>query len=136
VSDPSAVILDTGQPLRVETLKGEEIARKGIDIGSPVTAATEVAVVWFEPVPAGQSVRLRITETYTDPNRYFVSGGVLTWDRSLGRPRNAMVLPEGWSVTASSAPAVVSEGDDGRIRLDYNSDRSDELRVFLTARRR
>jgi hypothetical protein len=136
VSDPSAMMLDTGQPLRVETLKGEDITRRGVDIGSPVTASSEVAVVWFEPVRAGQSVRLRITETYTDPNRYFVSGGVLTWDRSFGRPRNAMVLPEGWYVTASSAPAVVTEGDDGRIRLDYNNDRPDELRIYVTARRR
>jgi len=39
------------------------------------------------------------------------------FDRSLGRPRNAVVLPQGWYVTASATPATVSEVADGRVRL-------------------
>ncbi len=136
VSNPAAKILDTGQQLRVETLRGEEIKRRGIDIGGPVTAESGVAVVWFDPVPAGHSIRLRIEETYSDPARYYVRNGELVWDRSFGRPRNAMVLPAGWWVTTSSIPATVTETDDGRIRLDYWNDRPDEIAVLLKARPR
>jgi hypothetical protein len=58
------------------------------------------------------------------------------WDRAFGRPRNAVVLPAGWYLTTSAIPAVVSETDDGRIRLDVTNDRPDEIQVFLKAKRR
>jgi hypothetical protein len=35
-SNPSAVLLDTGQALTVETLKGEEISKAKVDLGEPV----------------------------------------------------------------------------------------------------
>jgi hypothetical protein len=136
VSNPSARILDTGEALKVEALEGDAIARAGLDIGEPVRPDTEVVVVRFPPVKKGQSLRLRIEETYTDPGRYGIRGGELVWHRSFGRPRNAIVLPAGWSVTASSIPAVVSETADGRIRLDYDNPRPDSIDVLLKARRR
>lgn len=136
VTNPSARLLDTGRELRVETLRGEEIARRGIDLGGAPTPESEVVVIWFDPVQPGHSTRLRIEETYTDPSRYLLAGDELVWDRAFGRPRNAMVLPAGWYVTTSSIPAVVSETDDGRIRLDFTNDRPDEIAVFLKARRR
>lgn len=136
VSNPSARILDTGEALKTETLEGDAIARAGLDIGEPVRPDTEVVVVRFPPVKKGQSLRLRIEETYTDPGRYGVRGGELVWHRSFARPRNAIVLPAGWSVTASSIPAVVSETADGRIRLDYDNPRPDSIDVLLKARRR
>lgn len=135
-TDPSAKILDTGEALKVETLKGEEITKKGIDIEREVTEDTEVVVIWFEPVKKGQSVRLRIEETYTDPGRYLLSGDELIWDRSFGRPRNTVILPEGWYLTTSSIPAVVNETDDGRIQLDFVNDRPGTIDVFLKAERR
>jgi len=135
-SHPSARNLDTGQPLKVETLRGPEITARGVDIGEPVTPPSEAVVIWFDPVKAGQSIRLRIEETYTDPSRYVLSGDELIWDRAFGRPRNAVVLPAGWDLTASSIPAVVSETDDARVRLDFTNDRPDEIRVFIKARRR
>ena len=136
VSNPSATLLDTGEKLKVETLKGDEIRRRGIDAEGPVTPETEVAVAWFPAVKAGQSVRLRIEETYTDAGRYVLQGDELIWDRSFGRPKNAMVLPPGFYLTASAIPAVVTTTDDGRIRLDYWNDRPDEIQVFVKARRR
>ena len=135
-SDPEAMILDTGERLKVETLRGEEIGRRGMDIGEPVTAETEVVVIWFDPVPPGGSVRLRIEETYTDPGRYVIRGDELVWDRAFGRPRNTVVLPEGWYLTANSIPAVVTETGDGRIRLRYINDRPGDIQVFIRAKRR
>jgi hypothetical protein len=136
VSNPSARLLDTGESLKVETLKGDAIAKARIDIGEPVRPESEVVVIRFDPVRSGRSVRLRISETYTDPGRYGVIGEELVWRRTLGRPRNAVVLPQGWYVTASSIPATVTETHEGRIRLDYDNPRADEIDVFLKAKKR
>src|SRR5688572_16885072 len=65
VSDPSASNLDTGDPLKVETLRGDAITKADIDIGEPVAADSEVVVIRFPPVKKGASIRLRIDETYT-----------------------------------------------------------------------
>jgi hypothetical protein len=136
VSNPSALILDTGETLVVETLRGTKITEAKIDIGEPVTAQSEVVVIRFAPVKQGQSVRLRISETYTDPNRYGVVGDELVWDRAFGRPANAMVLPAGWYLTNCSIPATVSVQPDGRVRLDFVNPRNDNVEVLVTARRR
>ena len=135
-SDPGARLLDTGEALKVETLKGSQILADKLDIGEPVEPGTEVVVIRFSAVQKGQSARLRISETYTDPGRYYMDGDEFVWDRSLGRPRNAVVLPAGWSVTASSIPAVVTMTDDGRVRLDYGNPRPDEMAVLIRGRRR
>jgi len=134
--DPKAHVLDTGEALVVETLRGEAITRAGVAIGEPVTAESEAVVIRFPPVKPGQSLRLRISETYTDPARYRLDGDTLVWDRSFGRSRNAVVLPAGWFLTASSIPATVSETQDGRIRLDFWNPRPDDIDVLIRARRR
>ena len=84
----------------------------------------------------GQSIRLRISETYTAPQSYRLEGQDLVFERSLGRPRNSVVLPAGWYLTASSIPAVVSETGDGRIRLDFMNGRPDSIDVLIKGRRR
>jgi hypothetical protein len=135
VSNPSAFILDTGEPLKTEFLKGDQITRLQLDIGEPVKPETEVVLIPFPAVKKGQSVRLRISETYTDSARYRVEGDELIWDRSFGRPTNAVVLPAGWYLTHSAVPATVSLTDDGRVRLDFVNPRLDEIQVLIVARR-
>jgi hypothetical protein len=139
-SNPSARILDTGEALKVETLRGEAITRAGLDLAGeiegPVMPDTEVVLIRFAPVAKGGSVRLRISETYTDAGRYRMEGDALVFDRSLGRPRNAIVLPAGFYLTTCSIPATVSETSDGRIRLDFVNPRPDDIDVLLKARRR
>jgi len=136
VQDPKAVVLDTGEALPVETLKGDAIRKAGLDIGEPVRPESEVVVIRFPKVAAGQTLRLRISETYTDAGRYRLEGDELVFDRSFGRPRNAVVLPAGYALTNCSIPATVSETEDGRIRLDFVNPRPDEIAVLLTARKR
>lgn len=136
VSDPAAVVLDTGQKLQTEILRGDEITKARIAIGQAVTPATEVVVIRFDPVKQGQSVRLRIEETYTDPGRYGLVGGELVWHRAFGRPANDVLLPEGWYLTASSIPAAVRQESDGRIRLEFVNPRPDEIDTIIKARRR
>lgn len=136
VSKPSARLLDTGEALETVTLKGTAITDGKIDIGETVTPESEVVVVKFAPVRKGQSLRIRIEETYTDPARYARIGGELMWRRSFGRPRNDMVLPAGWYLTTTSVPATVAQTDDGRIRLMFANPRNDSIEVFVKARKR
>jgi len=66
-----------------------------------------VIVLHFAPVKAGQSVRLRISETYTHPESYRRDGNDLVFERNLGRARSSVVMPAGWYLTASFIPAVI-----------------------------
>jgi hypothetical protein len=134
VSDPSAYVLDTGEKLATKMMTGTELAAAKMDAGEPVDAAAQVVVIPFSPVKAGQSVRVRIWETYTAPASYRLEGDELVFDRSLGRPRNAVVLPEGWYLTASSIPATVTQMADGRIRLDFWNGRPDPVDVLIKAK--
>ena len=136
VSNPSAVCLDTGEPLKVETLKGEEITKAKIDIGEAVPPLSEAAVVRFPAVAKGETTRIRIRETYTDPARYRMEGDLLVWDRAFGRPMNAVILPEGYALIGSAFPAKITLTDDGRIRLDFWNPRNDEVRALIHARKR
>ncbi len=136
VSDPSASMLDTGEKLTPKIMTGAELAAAKIDAGEPVDPAAQVVVISFPPVKAGQNIRVRISETYTAPASYRLDGDTLVFDRSLGRPRNAVVLPEGWYLTASSIPATVTQMADGRIRLDFWNGRPDPVDVLITAKRR
>ena len=135
-SDPSAYVLDTGERLTTKTMTGAELAAAKIDVGEPIDPKSEVVVIPFTPVKAGQSIRLRISETYTAPASYRLEGDELVFDRSLGRPRNAVVLPDGWYLTSSSIPARVAQMQDGRIRLDFWNGRPDDVDVLIKAKRR
>lgn len=136
VSDPSAYILDTGEKLPTRLMTGAELAASKIETEEPVKPATQIVVIPFAPVKKGQSIRLRISETYTAPASYRLDADELVFDRSLGRPRNAVVLPAGWYLTASAIPATVTQLSDGRIRLDFWNPRPDSIDVLLKAKRR
>ncbi len=135
-SNPSARNLDTGLPLKVETLKGSDITQRKLDIGEPVTPETEVVVIWYDPIKKGESMRLRIEETYTDPNRYLLDGSELVFDRSFGRPYNTVILPQGWFLTSSVVPATISLTTEGLIQLDYINPSPDEIDVHIKGRKR
>jgi len=136
VSEPSAYVLDTGEKLSTRLLTGTELAAAKIESREPVKPAAQVVVISFPAVKKGQSLRLRISETYTAPASYRLDGDELVFDRSLGRPRNAVVLPPGWYLTASAIPATVTELLDGRVRLDFWNGRPDSVDVLVKARRR
>jgi hypothetical protein len=135
VSKPSARNLDTGEELKWEILKGDAITRANLNVAN-VTPQSEIVVFRFAPVKGGESIRIRMFETYTDTARYKLNGDELVWDRSFGRPANAVVLPAGWVLTNSAIPAKVSAMADGRVRLDFINPRPDEIATLITARRR
>jgi hypothetical protein len=135
-SNPSAYVLDTGEKLKTEEMSGAEMVASKINAGETVDAKDRVVVIPFPaPVKAGETLRLRIAETYTAPVSYRLDGDELVFDRSLGRPRNAVVLPSGWYCTESSIPATLSVLDDGRLKLEYWDDRPEAVDVLLKAKR-
>jgi hypothetical protein len=136
VSEPSAYVLDTGEKLATKIMTGEELAAAKIDAGEAVAPTAQVVVIGFTPVKKGRGIRLRISETYTAIGSYRLEGDELVFDRSLGRPRNAVVLPDGWYLTASAIPATVSLLADGRVRLDFWNGRPDSVDVLIKGKRR
>ena len=135
-SHPSASILDTGETLKTLEMSGAELAASKINVGETAPPTARVVVIPFSAVQPGQTLRLRIAETYTAPVSYKLDGAELIFDRSLGRPRNAVVLPSGWYCTFSAAPATVTQLPDDRVRLDYWDDRPEAVDVLLKAKRR
>jgi len=135
-SQPSATVLDTGEQLKTLEMSGAQMRASKINAGEPPPPKARVVVIPFSPIQAGQTLRLRIAETYTAPVSYRLDGEELVFDRSLGRPRNAVVLPSGWYCTYSAEPATVSQLPDGRLRLEFWDDRPEAVDVLLKARRR
>jgi hypothetical protein len=139
VEAPSARNLDTGEVLSFKILKGDEIAAQNFppyDRPEKITPQSEVVGFSFPPVPQGGSTRLRMSETYTDPESYKLIGPSLYFHRSFGRALDAVVLPKGWRLTNSSIPGVISETASGQTRIDFTNPRNDEIDVLITAERR
>jgi hypothetical protein len=135
VANPSATNLDTGDAIAPTLISGAAVKAadpEATDIGPD----TKAVLFRFRPVAAGESLRLRIAETYTDAGRYKLQAdGSLLWERGLGRAENVVVLPAGWTPVSSNMPCTVETQSDGRVRLTYMNPRPDELAVRLVARR-
>jgi hypothetical protein len=132
VSAPSGKILDTGEALKVDVLTGAEMKDK---TDEKIEKDQQVVVFRFPAVKKGQSIRLRMSETYTAPECYRLDGDELVFDRSFGRPRNSIVLPRGWYLTALSMPGVVRQTADGLTRVDFVNGRPDQIDVLLKGRK-
>jgi len=130
------VDLDTGGTLKTYNVAGREVNALGY---YPEPAPDDSVVVQADlphPLAEGETARVRVIETYTDAERYFVKDGELVWDRTLGRPWNVVVLPAGWMLASVSVPAVVSLDGEGRVACRFVNPRNDEVHVVLKARRR
>ena len=128
--------LDTGEKLATHNVTGKSVDALGY---YPTASGDDTVVVQGDlprPLAEGESVRVRVIETYTDPQSYTVSNGELTWDRTLGRPRNTVVLPAGWYLTEVTVPAIISLDPEGRIVCRFSNPRNDEIHVILKAKHR
>jgi hypothetical protein len=135
---PDSIItnLDTGKQLKTYTVSGKQVNALGY---YPDPADPESIVVQGDleqPVAEGQSVRIRVEETYTDPTGSTEKNGELVWKRTLGRALNYVTLPAGWMLTSVNTPAVISLDDQGRVKLRFTNPRNDELSIEIKARRR
>lgn len=136
VTDPESIDLDSGEPLKWETIDGKTARERKLPIGE-VKDDTEIVVTYLaHPLAAGTTNRIRLKETYADARSLYLDGDELVWDRSFGRLRNTVVLPAGWYLTAMTAPATIQTLPDGRVSLYIVNPRNDEVRVYIRARRR
>jgi hypothetical protein len=127
--------LDTGEPLHTHVIKAKDVN----PAWDHVPADLESLVVEGDlprAVEEGQSVRVRVEETYTDPVGYAMKGDELDWTRTLGRPLNFVTLPAGWMLTSVNTPAVLTLDREGRVMLRFTNIRNDELAVTIRARKR
>jgi hypothetical protein len=136
VTQAVVVDLDAGQTLKTYNVSGKEVNALGY---YPEPSPDDSVVVQADlphPLAEGETRRVRVIETYTDAERYFLKDGELVWDRTLGRPWNVVVLPAGWMLASVSVPAVVSLDPEGRIACRFVNPRNDEVHVLLRARKR
>lgn len=136
VMDPESIDLDSGEPLKQETISGKT-ARERKHLAGEVKDDTEIVVTYLaRPLPEGTTNRIRLKETYTDAKSLYLDGDELVWDRTFGRLRNTVVLPPGWYLTALSAPSTIQTLPDGRVSIYVVNPRNDDVRVYLRARQR
>lgn len=136
VAKPSGKVLDTGEAMKIDVLTGDKMKEAGLDPSADDVAPDQQVVVFrFPAIKKGQSARLRMSETYTAPESYRLEGDELVFERSLGRPRNSVVLPPGWYLTASSIPATVRQTPEGLTRLDFVNGRPDAIDVLIKGKK-
>lgn len=129
--------LDTGKRLQTRKTTGKEVNALGYYTEKSENDDVVVEGELLTPVPPGGSVRIRVMETYTDAERYFVDkNGELVWDRTFGRSRNDMKLPRGWMLVSCNTPAIILQDEQGLITLRFTNPRNDELHVIVRARRK
>jgi hypothetical protein len=128
--------LDTGKPLKTYTVTGKEVNALGYypDQVEPDSVAVQGDLE--HAIAEGQSTRVRVQETYTDPVGYVVKDGELTWNRTLGRPLNYVTLPAGWMLTSINTPAIITLDEEGRVKLRFTNIRNGDLAVVIKAKKR
>lgn len=136
VTESEIYDLDTGEKLPTHKVTGKSVNALGY---YPTPTEDDTVVVQGDlphPLAAGESARVRVIEIYTDPKSYTLANGELTWDRTLGRPRDIVTLPLGWYLTESTVPAIISLDSEGRVVCRFANPRNDEIHVILKAKHR
>jgi len=136
VTDPESIDLDSGENLKWETITGKAARERKLSVGD-VKDDTEIVVTYLSrPLAEGTTNRIRLKETYADAKSLYLDGDELVWDRTFGRLRNTIVLPPGWYLTALASPGTIQTLPDGRVSVYVVNPRSDDVRVYLRARKR
>ena len=130
-TDESVLDRASGKPLEFEEV-GAAAARAGGVRGDSLQ--TYIRVTLARPVPAdGGEQRVLILKTYEDRLSYFTRGDTLVFSRPLGIKRNAVVLPMGYELVASSFPAQVLQEADGRVGISFWNNTPSEAAVTMRA---
>lgn len=134
--DATMTDLDSGKRLKTYTVSGKDVNALGY-YPEPTDPDSVVVQGDLEHVIGeGQSARIRVEETYTDPIGYTVKDDQLLWKRTLGRPLNYVTLPPGWMLTSINIPAMISLDEQGRVTLRFTNTRNGDIDVELKARKR
>jgi len=134
-SDEEVYDLATGKQLKFEIVSGAQAKTDSPD-GNFDPNAKYIKVHLAHPVPSRGEYRLRIDKTYKDAKSYYIEGDLIVFKRSLGIPRNSIVLPAGYELVSSSVAAQVTSQPDGRLKLAFvNPGSGGQLEVTIQARR-
>ncbi len=136
VTKSIVIDLSTGKQLETYNVTGKSVNELGY---YPTSTDADTVVVQGNldhALAQGETVRVRVIETYTDPIGYKMLDGELVWDRTLGRPFNDVALPPGWMLTSVNVPAIVSLDSEGRVLCRFTNPRNDEIHVVLKAKPR
>ena len=128
--------LDTGEALHTHLVKGEEVNALGYYPAPTDPKSVVVQGDLPKAIGKGESVRIRVSETYTDPVGYKMDGAELVWTRTLGRPINSVTLPDGWMLTLVNTPAAIGLDPQGRVTMRFTNIRNGNLDVTIRARKR
>jgi len=134
--DARMIDVDTGKPLKTYTVAGKDVNALGYYPNKVDDDSVAVQGDLEHAIGEGQSTRIRVQETYTDPVGYIVKDGELVWTRTLGRPLNYVTLPPGWMLTSLNTPAVITLDEEGRIKLRFTNTRNGDLAIEIKARLR
>jgi hypothetical protein len=128
--------IDSGKQLKTYTVPGKDVNALGYYPDKVADDSVAVQGDLDHPIAEGQSTRIRVEETYTDPVGYVLKDGELVWTRTLGRPLNFVTLPAGWILTSLNTPAVISLDEEGRVKLRFTNTRNGDLAIEIKARPR
>ncbi|HEY4640802.1 MAG TPA: hypothetical protein VII75_05615 [Thermoanaerobaculia bacterium] len=134
--DAKMIDLDTGAELVTHTVAGKDVNALGYYPNKVEPDSVAVQGDLAHAIDEGQSARIRVQETYTDPVGYVLDNGELLWKRTLGRPLNIVTLPAGWTLTSVNTPAIISLDAESRVRLRFTNIRNDELSVVIRAKKK
>ena len=134
--DAKIVDLDSGHQLKTYTVSGKDVNALGYYPQKVDEDSVAVQGDLEHPIGAGQSTRVRVQETYTDPVGYVLKDDELVWTRTLGRPLNYVTLPPGWMLTSVNTPAIISLDGENRVKLQFTNIRNDELAIVIKAKKR
>ena len=134
--DSKITLLDTGELLHTHIVSGKDVNALGYYAQRQDPGTVVVQGDLPKPLEKGQSARVRVEETYTDPVGYAIDGNELVWTRTLGRPLNFVTLPEGWMLSSVNTPAVITLDPQGRVTLRFTNTHPGDLAVTIKARRR
>jgi hypothetical protein len=133
-ADESVLDAATGKPLKFEIVTGAQAKTDSPDENFS-TAGHYIKVHLGHPVAAAGEYRLIIWKTYKDDKSYYTEGDAIIFKRSLGIPRNSVLLPSGFEVVSSSVATQVLMETDGRLKLAFlNPGSGGPLEVTIRAR--
>jgi hypothetical protein len=134
--DSKITLLETGEALHTHIVNGKSVNALGYY--REHHDDDEVVVQGDLPyaLEKGQTVRVRVEESYVDPVGYKMDGKELVWTRTLGRPVNFVTLPEGWMLASVNTPATISLDPQGRVTLRFTNTHPGDLAVTIKAKRR
>lgn len=134
--DSKITLLDTGQALHTHIVTGKDVNALGYYREKYDADTIVVQGDLPHALEKGQTARVRVEETYTDPVGYTMDAKELVWTRTLGRPVNFVTLPEAWMLASVNTPAVITLDAQGRVTLRFTNTHPGDLAVTIRARRR